>query len=51
MQLGTGSFDAPHDRFWTYVGTLDNGATSTEMRFLGRVQSQLPGKDGDATLL
>lgn len=48
MQLGTGSFDAPHDRFWTYVGTLDNGATSTEMRFLGRVQAQLPGKDGDA---
>lgn len=47
MELGTGSFDAPHDRFWTFVGTLDNGATTTEMRFLGRVQAQLPGKDGD----
>lgn len=48
MELNTGSFDAPHDRFWTFVGSLDNGATWTEMRFLGRVQAQLPGKDGDA---
>jgi len=48
MQLDTGSFDAPNDRFWTFVGTLDNGATTTEMRFLGRVQAQLPGKDGDS---
>ncbi|BEV12913.1 pectate lyase (plasmid) [Asticcacaulis sp. DW145] len=48
MELNTGSFDAPHDRFWTFVGTLDNGATWTEMRFLGRVQAQIPGKDGDA---
>ena len=48
MQLNTGSFDAPRDRFWTFVGSLDNGATTTEMRFLGRVQAQLPGKDGDA---
>lgn len=47
MELNTGSFDAPHDRFWTFVGTLDNGATWTEMRFLGRVQAQIPGKDGD----
>ncbi len=47
MQLGTGSFDAPRDRYWTFVGSLDNGATSTEMRFLARVQAQLPGKDGD----
>lgn len=48
MEVGTGSFDAPQDRYWTFVGTLDNGATTTEMRFLGRVQAQLPGKDGDA---
>jgi PelA/Pel-15E family pectate lyase len=48
MQLDTSSFDAPQDRYWTFVGTLDNGATTTEMRFLGRVQAQLPGKDGDA---
>jgi PelA/Pel-15E family pectate lyase len=48
MQLNTGSFDAPRDRYWTFVGTLDNNATTTEMRFLGRVQAQLQGKDGDA---
>ncbi|MFT3996924.1 MAG: pectate lyase [Asticcacaulis sp.] len=48
MELNTGSFDAPHDRFWTFVGTLDNGATWTEMRFLARVQAQAPGKEGDA---
>jgi hypothetical protein len=47
MQLDPGNFDVPHDRFWTYVGTLDNGATTTEMRFLARVQARLPGKDGD----
>jgi PelA/Pel-15E family pectate lyase len=48
MEVGTINFDAPQDRFWTFVGTLDNGATTTEMRFLGRVQAQLQGKDGDA---
>lgn len=42
------SFDTPTDRFWTFVGTLDNGATTTEMRFLAKVQQQRPGKDGDA---
>jgi PelA/Pel-15E family pectate lyase len=42
------SFDTPVDRFWTFVGTLDNGATTTEMRFLAKVQQQAPGKDGDA---
>ncbi|HWT51676.1 MAG TPA: pectate lyase [Caulobacter sp.] len=41
------SFDAPVDRFWTFVGTLDNGATTTEMRFLAKVQQQRPGRDGD----
>jgi hypothetical protein len=48
MEVGTGNFDAPRDRFWTFVGSMDNGATTTEMRFLGRVQAQLPGKEGDA---
>jgi PelA/Pel-15E family pectate lyase len=40
------NFDAPQDRFWTFVGTLDNGATITEMRFLGRVAAALPGEAG-----
>jgi PelA/Pel-15E family pectate lyase len=47
MEVGTGSFDAPTDRFWTFVGSLDNGATTTEMRFLARVQQQLPGEEGE----
>lgn len=28
---------------WSYVGTFDNGATTNELRFLARVQAQLPG--------
>jgi PelA/Pel-15E family pectate lyase len=47
MQLDPENFDVPRDRFWTFVGTLDNGATTTEMRFLARVQAQMPGRDGD----
>ncbi len=30
------------------MGTLDNDATNTELRFLAKVQAQTPGKDGDA---
>jgi PelA/Pel-15E family pectate lyase len=40
------NFDAPYDRFWTFVGTLDNDATTAEMRFLQRVSTALPGEDG-----
>jgi PelA/Pel-15E family pectate lyase len=29
-----------------YVGTIDNAATATELRFLARVQAQLPGPRG-----
>jgi PelA/Pel-15E family pectate lyase len=47
MEFGTGNFDAPVDRFWTFVGSLDNGATTTEMRFLARVQREAPGSEGD----
>jgi PelA/Pel-15E family pectate lyase len=31
---------------WDYIGTFDNNATTTEIRFLARVQAQLPGKAG-----
>jgi PelA/Pel-15E family pectate lyase len=48
MKLDPSDFDAPADRFWTFVGTLDNGATTTEMRFLARVSAALPGADGDS---
>ncbi len=30
-------FDMPRDARWDYVGTFDNGATTTEMRFLAKV--------------
>jgi PelA/Pel-15E family pectate lyase len=35
------------DARWRYVGTIDNGATITEMRFLARVQRALPGAESD----
>jgi PelA/Pel-15E family pectate lyase len=31
---------------WRYVGTLDNGATITELRFLGKVVAQTPNAAG-----
>lgn len=42
------NFDAPRDPQWTYVGTLDNGATTTEMAFLARVAETLPGREGNS---
>ena len=42
-----GDFDAPRDPSWHYVGTLDNDATITEMRFLAKVQATLPRADGE----
>jgi len=35
--LAPGDFDAPHDRQWSYVGTVDNDATNAELQFLARV--------------
>ncbi|HEX8470295.1 MAG TPA: pectate lyase, partial [Brevundimonas sp.] len=48
MELDMANFDAPVDRFWTFVGTLDNDATTTEMRFLAKVAAQAQGRQGDA---
>lgn len=36
----------PGDDDWGFVGTIDNGATTTELRFLAKVQQALPGADG-----
>lgn len=33
---------------WAYAGTIDNGATVTELRFLALVQNAFPDQDGDA---
>lgn len=35
--LSPGDFDTPKDPQWNYVGTLDNDATTTEIRFLAKV--------------
>lgn len=38
----------PSDDDWAYVGTIDNGATISELRFLAKVQQAVPGSDGAA---
>ncbi|HVZ28831.1 MAG TPA: pectate lyase [Asticcacaulis sp.] len=46
--LSPDDFDTPVEPDWNYVGTLDNNATTTELRFLAKVIGQAPGKEGDA---
>lgn len=36
------------DENWSYVGTIDNNATTTELRFLARAQAAAPGAAGNA---
>jgi PelA/Pel-15E family pectate lyase len=43
--LSPGDFDTPHDAAWSYVGTLDNDATTTQLHFLARVVTALGPKD------
>jgi PelA/Pel-15E family pectate lyase len=40
--------DAPRDRNWNYVGTFDNDATVTQLRFLAKVISALGAKHDKA---
>ncbi|ESQ75095.1 hypothetical protein ABAC402_10530 [Asticcacaulis sp. AC402] len=42
------SWVAGKDEAWHYVGTFDNGATTTELQFLARVAAQAPGAEGDS---
>ena len=35
--LSPGDFDTPADSGWNYVGTIDNDATTTQIRFLAKV--------------
>ena len=37
--LGDSDYDAPHDTNWNYVGTFDNNATTTQLRYLAKVIS------------
>jgi PelA/Pel-15E family pectate lyase len=34
--LGQVDFDTPHDTNWNYVGTFDNDATTTQLRYLAK---------------
>jgi PelA/Pel-15E family pectate lyase len=45
---GPDDFDTPKDPHWNYVGTLDNDATTTQLRFLALVAGATPGPAGDA---
>ena len=56
FQTPAGGWDKNQDRTgplrvrgqaWRSVGTIDNGATTAELRFLCRVQQALPGPDGE----
>jgi PelA/Pel-15E family pectate lyase len=40
-------FDTPRDPSWNYVGTLDNDATATELRFLAKVSAATTTHEGD----
>jgi PelA/Pel-15E family pectate lyase len=44
--LGDSDYDAPHDTNWNYVGTFDNNATTTQLRYLAKVISAVGSKTG-----
>ncbi|MGD0017073.1 MAG: pectate lyase, partial [Verrucomicrobiia bacterium] len=46
--LNSSDYDLPHDIGWSYVGTFDNDATSTELRYLAKTITAV-GADHDAT--
>jgi PelA/Pel-15E family pectate lyase len=46
LAIAPGTREPPSN--WTFVGTIDNDATVTELRFLARVQAQAPGTAGAA---
>lgn len=44
--LSRADFDAPLEGSWNYVGTIDNDATTTELKFLAKVIGASGKKDG-----
>lgn len=46
--LATGDNDQPADPHWNYIGTFDNDATTTELRFLAKVAAAADEKTGAA---
>lgn len=45
--LGPDDFDRPKEAKWSYVGTFDNDATTTELRFLAKVIAATPAPAGE----
>lgn len=44
--LATNDFDIPSDAGWNYVGTIDNDATTTQLKYLGKIVSSLGTSNG-----
>ena len=44
--LGEVDYDTPHDTNWSYVGTFDNNATTTQLRYLAKVIATVGARDG-----
>ena len=43
--VSPGDFDSPRESDWNYVGTIDNDATTTQLRFLARTISAIAPHD------
>ena len=48
MHLDPKDNDKPRDVHWSYVGTFDNSATTTQLRYLAKVISATDAAQGDA---
>ncbi|HEX4065438.1 MAG TPA: pectate lyase [Acidobacteriaceae bacterium] len=46
--LEPGDYDTPRDPDWNYIGTIDNDATTTQLRFLAKAAGAPGAKDGSA---
>ncbi|HEX3729869.1 MAG TPA: pectate lyase [Opitutaceae bacterium] len=46
--LAPDDYDTPRDRYWNYFGTLDNDATTTQLRFLAHVVTAVGPQRGAA---
>jgi hypothetical protein len=46
--LAPGDYDTPRDPNWNYIGTIDNDATTTQLRFLAKVVGAIGAKNAYA---
>jgi PelA/Pel-15E family pectate lyase len=47
LLLGPDDYDRPKEESWSYVGTFDNDATTTELRFLAKVIAADPARSAE----